>query len=216
MVANPCARLWPVFLLLFLSLPLHARVHYKHVPRRKVLHVETRIFLGHGAQLRQNKAIDAAGLPRYKNDRELKVAEKSGELEEIISSDGLVLDKRLPIDRRYCRPDTLLFLYEMSSNFYLRFHEPVILTSAVRTVQVQRRLERWNHNAAPAHGELGSSHLAGTTFDIARGKMTFTQILWVQAYLKRAGDAVIVIEEVREPCFHIMVVPIVGAPNGID
>jgi hypothetical protein len=72
---------------------------------------------------------------------------------------------------------------------------------------VQRGLMRWNPNAAPIHGDVASSHLAGTTVDLERRRLTQEQIWWIEGYLLGMGDSVIVIEELREPCFHIMVLP---------
>jgi hypothetical protein len=119
----------------------------------------------------------------------------------------LVVDKRLPANRRYCRPWTAQFLTDLSAAFYAKFHEPIMVDSAVRTVEVQRKLRRWNGNAAPAEGETASSHLAGLTVDLARRRMTPEQAHWVELYLSplHAQGIVEIEEEYRQLCFHIMV-----------
>jgi hypothetical protein len=168
----------------------------------------------HESLLAQNAEIDRLGLPRIKNDRELKELIRDGELVPIPVSDHLIVDKHLPANRRYCRPWTASFLTDLSDAFYARFHEPIMVDSAVRTVEVQRKLLRWNGNAAPAEGETASSHLAGTTVDLARRRMTPEQGRWVEVYLLplHAQGMVEVEEEYRQFCFHIMVAGNYGTP----
>jgi Family of unknown function (DUF5715) len=81
------------------------------------------------------------------------------------------------------------------------------VNSAVRTVEQQERLARYNRNAAPAEGETASSHLAGLTVDIAKRGMTRKQRAFVEKYLVNLRNAGLVeaIEERRQACFHVMV-----------
>lgn len=169
----------------------------------------------HGSLLAQNAEIDRMGLPRIKNDRELKELVQDGELVPIPVGEHLIVDKHLPENRRYCRPWTALFLTRLSDAFYAQFHEPIMVDSAVRTVEVQKKLRRWNGNAAPAEGETASSHLAGTTIDLARRQMTPAQAQWVELYLLplHAQGMVEVEEEFRQRCFHIMVAGTYGTNN---
>ena len=154
--------------------------------------------------LAQNAEIDALGLERIQDDAQLSGLIERHALLSIEETKFLKLG-RIPENRRYCRPWTRNFLEDLSLNFYMEFARPLILTSAVRTVRVQRRLLRWNKNAAPAHGETASSHLAGTAVDISWRGLTRDQILWLENYLTEIKDSVIVEEERRQPCFHIMV-----------
>jgi hypothetical protein len=161
----------------------------------------------HESLLRQNEEIDPLGLPRLKNDRELNEQVKSGNLVALPVSEHLIVDKHLPANRRYCRPWTAQFLIDLSDAFYARFHEPVMVDSAVRTVEVQNKLRRWNGNAAPSEGETASSHLAGLTVDLARRRMSKEQAQFVEQWLMplHTGGLVEVEEEYRQFCFHIMV-----------
>ena len=95
----------------------------------------------------------------------------------------------------------------MSREFYQEFGRPLQVTSAVRTAEQQRHLTRVNHNAAPAEGEIASSHLAGTTVDIGKRGLTRKQHKWVVDYLARMKEQDIIEpeEERRQACFHIMV-----------
>jgi len=135
----------------------------------------------------------------------LRELEKSGELVPIQETKALRIAPGLPRDRRYCKPWTLTFLQDLSYDYWIRFGVPIQVNSAVRTMTVQRRLLRVNRNAAPIHGEEASSHLAGLTVDVARRGLTQEQIIWLEIYLLTLGDQVIVIEELREPCFHVAV-----------
>jgi hypothetical protein len=76
--------------------------------------------------------------------------------------------------------------------------------SAVRPATVQKKLRRWNRNAAPWDGERASSHERGTTIDISRN-LTKTEYRWLvfQLLYYRAVGVVMVIEE--KACFHIFV-----------
>ena len=87
------------------------------------------------------------------------------------------------------------------------FGQQIQVNSAVRTVLVQKKLRRHNRNAAPAEGEIASSHLAGVTVDLQRRGMSKQQIKWVEGYLvpMKAAGLVEPEEERRQWVFHIMV-----------
>jgi Family of unknown function (DUF5715) len=95
----------------------------------------------------------------------------------------------------------------LSSAYYERFRTPLTVTSAVRTIEYQKKLRRRNRNAAPEMGETASSHLAGLTIDISKRGMTRTQHKWFEDYLANMRDQNLVeaAEERRQACFHIMV-----------
>ena len=118
--------------------------------------------------LLQNQEIDRLELPRIQNDAELEQLKASEDLVPIVAGPTLRFDPRLDPDRRYCRPWTREFLDDLSAAYYKQFHTSIQVNSAVRTVQVQKKLRRHNRNAAPAEGEIASSHLAGMTVDIQR------------------------------------------------
>jgi hypothetical protein len=74
----------------------------------------------------------------------------------------------------------------------------------------QKKLRRYNKNAAPVEGEVASSHLSGATVDLARRYMTPKEVRWmeIQLFLLHIRGRVEVMEEHRQLCFHIMVLRI--------
>jgi hypothetical protein len=157
--------------------------------------------------LRQNAEIDRLELPRIQDDAELEQLKASEDLVEIVPSQTLRIDPRLDSDRRYCRPWTRDFLEDLSTAFYKQFHGQIQVNSAVRTVKVQKKLRRHNRNAAPAEGEIASSHLAGVTVDIQRRGLSREQIKWVQNYMLPLKEMGLIEpeEERRQWVFHVMV-----------
>jgi len=157
--------------------------------------------------LLQNQEIDRLDLPRIQDDAELEQLKASEDLVPIVAGPTLRFDPRLDPDRRYCRPWTREFLDDLSQAYYKQFRTSIQVNSAVRTVKIQKRLRRHNRNAAPAEGEIASSHLAGITVDIQRRGLNREQIGWVQDYmlpLKQQG--LIEPEEERHQwVFHVMV-----------
>jgi len=161
----------------------------------------------HDSLLRQNEEIDRLDLPRIQDDNELEALKASGDLVPIKESESLKIERSLDPSRRYCRPWTRDFVEDLSEVYYAQFHEQIQLNSAVRTVQVQKKLRRHNRNAAPVDGDTASSHLAGITVDLQRRGMTKEQLRFVERYLfyLNAIGLVEPEEERRHWCFHIMV-----------
>jgi hypothetical protein len=157
--------------------------------------------------LLQNQEIDRLDLPRIQDDAELEQLKASEVLVPILAGPTLRFDPRLDPDRRYCRPWTREFLDDLSQAYYKQFHTSIQVNSAVRTVKIQKRLRRHNRNAAPAEGEIASSHLAGITVDIQRRGLSREQIKWVQDYmLPLKQQSLIEPEEERHQwVFHVMV-----------
>ena len=157
--------------------------------------------------LRQNEEIDRLELPRIQNQAELDQLIARQELVPIVASETLRFDPRLDPDRRYCRPWTRDFLDDLSEAYYEQFHTSIQVNSAVRTVQVQKKLRRHNRNAAPEKGETASSHLAGITVDIQRRGMTKQQVAWMEQYLMPLKDQGLVEpeEERHQWVFHVAV-----------
>jgi hypothetical protein len=157
--------------------------------------------------LKQNEEIDRARLERIENDEQLEQLESRGVLVPLEDSEYLQVSPAIKENRRYARPWTAQFADDLGREFYDQFHRPIEITSAVRTVEQQRHLMRVNGNAAPAEGEVASSHLAGTTIDIAKRGLTRKQHKWIEAYLARMKETAVIEpeEERRQACFHIMV-----------
>lgn len=161
----------------------------------------------HESLLLQNQEIDRMELPRIQDDVELEQLKASEDLVPIVAGPTLRFDPRLDPDRRYCRPWTLEFLDDLSSAYYKQFHAQIQVNSAVRTVKVQKKLRRHNRNAAPAEGEIASSHLAGLTVDIQRRGLSREQIKWMQTYMLPLKEQGLIEpeEERHQWVFHVMV-----------
>ncbi|HEX4424999.1 MAG TPA: DUF5715 family protein [Terriglobales bacterium] len=193
--------------------------HVRHASLRPTIHPRVRrsrsrrvawnpVFRpSHDSLLRQNLEIDRMDLPRIQNDEELEQLKSSQDLVPIIAGRTLRFDPRLAPNRRYCRPWTRDFLGDISEAYYQQFHTSLQVNSAVRTVQVQKKLRRHNRNAAPETGETASSHLAGITVDIQRRGMTKAQVQWMEQYIMPLKDAGLVEpeEERHQWVFHVAV-----------
>jgi Family of unknown function (DUF5715) len=157
--------------------------------------------------LRQNERADQDGLSRIADDEALASMSRNKELVPLPASFDLTVDTRLEATRRYCRPWTAHFLSDLANAYYARFHSPIQVNSAVRTVAYQKHLLLINGNAAPAEGDTRSPHLTGAAIDIAKKELTPTEIGWLRAYLMPLETAgkLDVEEEFEQACFHISV-----------
>jgi hypothetical protein len=161
----------------------------------------------HESLLRQNEEIDRLQLPRIATDAELLDLVERQELVALLDSQSVTVSPKIEHSRRYCRPWTRDFVQDLAAAFYAKFRQPIQITSAVRTVEQQRKLRRINGNAAPIEGDTASSHLAGTTIDIGKKGMTVAQRKWLDAWVLPLQSEHIVeaAEERRQACYHIMV-----------
>lgn len=179
----------------------HHNAHLRHVAWNPVLKGS------YESMLRQNAEIDRLQLPRIADQRQLEELVSMGELVEIKETPALRVSPAILPDKRYCRPWTNQFLLDMSEAYYKEFGAPMQVNSAVRTMEQQQKLRRHNRNAAPELGEVGSSHLAGITVDLARRGLTPSQHKFMEDYLKNLRDLGLIeaAEERRQKCFHVMV-----------
>ncbi len=156
---------------------------------------------------RQNARLDAEGLERIEDESDLadRIARKL--LVPIPASSALTVNAELPATHRYCRPWTALFLTDLSRAHDAAFHRPLEVSSAVRTMEYQKRLMEINGNAAPAEGDIVSPHLTGATVDIAKDGLSRSEIAWMRRRLLalEAAGKIDVEEEFRQSCFHITV-----------
>jgi hypothetical protein len=161
----------------------------------------------HEILLHQNQVADSEGLERIKDDNDLEQMRSNKILVALPTGAGIQTDERLPMNRRYCRPWAAAFLTALARAHYARFHTPLQVNSAVRTVEFQQRLLRTNGNAAPAAGETASPHLTGQAVDLAKHGLSLTEIAWLRGYLLPLVQEgkVDVEEEFQQSCFHISV-----------
>jgi hypothetical protein len=161
----------------------------------------------HEILLRQNENANRDGLERIQDEADIQRMLRARTLVPLPVGSGLQVDERLPLDRRYTRPWAARFLADLSRAHQARFHTPLQVNSAVRTVDFQLKLIRTNGNAAPAEGETASPHLTGQALDIAKKELTPVEIAWMRSYLAvliQQGK-IDVEEEFQQACFHISV-----------
>jgi Family of unknown function (DUF5715) len=161
----------------------------------------------HASLVRQNERSDAENLERILDNDDLDDRIARGMLVPVPVSAALVINQSLPWDRRYCRPWTARFLADLARAHDVRFHSPLEVSSAVRTVDYQKRLIGINGNAAPAEGDIVSPHVTGATIDIAKHDLTAREIYWMRdrlSQLQQQGK-IDVEEEFEQACFHITV-----------
>ncbi len=157
--------------------------------------------------LRQNLKIDSENLERIADSEQLQSLVQENALVSLPETRYVGVSTKLPPDRRYCRPRTRIFLEEFGEDHYRRFGRGLTVTSAVRTVDFQKTLQRRNKNAAPESGELASPHLTGATVDIGKRGMSPQQLKWVRNYLleMQSSGFIDVEEEFRQSVFHVTV-----------
>ena len=159
------------------------------------------------SQADQNRLADADHLSRMQDKEMLR---RWARLELLVPVKEKTRDYYLhavPSDYRYLRPWARLLLERLASQFRARFGQPLRVTSLVRTVSYQRQLARRNGNAAAATGPKASAHLTGACLDISKKGMTRSQMDWVRNVLYQlwTKEYLYVIEEFRQPVFHILV-----------
>jgi hypothetical protein len=151
---------------------------------------------------------EADGLERILDDADLDDRIAHGSLVPVPTSAILRINSDLPENRRYCRPWTAKFLSDLAQSHASKFGgNSLEVTSAVRTVEYQRRLRHINGNAAAADGDIASPHLTGGTIDIAKQGMSPKEVGWLRGWLiplEQAGK-IDVEEEFKQSCFHISV-----------
>jgi hypothetical protein len=155
----------------------------------------------------QNQMADQEGLSRIQDDADLDRMRAAHLLLPLPETEALDINDELPYNRRCARPWTVKFVGDISRAFYARFREPLRLSSAVRTVDFQLRLQRVNGNAASVDGDTASPHLTGQAIDFGKGGMSREEIAWMRAYLMPIMSAgkIDVEEEFQQTCFHISV-----------
>jgi hypothetical protein len=155
----------------------------------------------------QNIMADDEGLLRVQDDDDLRRMRAARQLVDFPESASLHVNSELAGSRRCARPWAVSFASDMARAYYARFHQPLQVNSAVRTVAYQVRLRRVNGNAAGVDGDVASPHLTGEALDFGKRGMTMQEIAWMRTYLLplMQGGKLDVEEEFQQSCFHISV-----------
>lgn len=156
---------------------------------------------------RQNEKTEADGLERILDEDDLNDRIQQKLLVPVPTSSALAINDDLPESHRYCRPWTADFLKVLARAHEQRFHKPLEVSSAVRTVEYQKRLQRTNGNAAAAEGDVVSPHVTGATIDIVKHGMGRQELAWMRTWLleQQLAGNIDVEEEFHQACFHITV-----------
>lgn len=161
------------------------------------------------SQYRQNEQADKEDLQRIKDGSELQELKASGALVPLPENEFIGIDEsEIDVRLRWCRPWTKEFLLDIGKGFHKQFGKKPRVTSAVRTIEDQRRLRKINRNAALPDGERASSHLTGSAIDIGKKGMTPKEMAWIRRELLSLEAAVLIeaTEESRNQSnFHVMV-----------
>jgi len=159
----------------------------------------------HEILVHQNMMADDEGLERIQDDDDLRRLRAAHLLVNFPETASLHINPELAADRRCARVWTVGFASDISRSFYARFHEPLQVNSAVRTVAYQVRLQRTNGNAAGVDGDVASPHLTGQALDLGKRGMSVAQIAWMRTYLLplMQSGKIDVEEEFQQACFHI-------------
>ena len=180
-----------------------ARTHRRHRPR------EIKIFAAKpDSILLENEVAEGMGAYRYFTQAQVDAAVQDGTLVRLYTSYVLIVSPKLPMERRYALPATVAFVNTLATEFFLQFHQPLMVDSAIRPATVQRGLHL--RNAAAAYGLRASTHERGTTVDISK-RLTTAQQRWllVRLVYYHALGQVLVINE--HSCYHLL---IIGEPDG--
>ena len=157
--------------------------------------------------IHQNIMADDEGLQRVQDDYDLRRMRAARQLVDFSESASLHLNAELAGNRRCARPWAVRFASDMARAYYARFHQPLQVNSAVRTVAYQVRLRRVNGNAAGVDGDVASPHLTGEALDFGKRGMSMQEIAWMRTYLLplMQSGKLDVEEEFQQSCFHISV-----------
>lgn len=155
----------------------------------------------------QNVMADDEGLERVQDDEDLRRMRRTHQLVDFPESASLRVNPDLGGNRRCARPWAVHFASDVARSYYARFHQPLQVNSAVRTVAYQVRLRRVNGNAAGIDGDVASPHLTGEALDFGKHGMSAQQIAWMRMYLLplMQSGKLDVEEEFQQACFHISV-----------
>lgn len=157
------------------------------------------------SMVKQNQEIDNLKLPRIVDDSQLKQLISQNELVKLPENVHIRIEEHVKPLHKYVRPWTRNFVIFMADSFYSDNHQLLIIDSAVRTVEQQASLVKTNRFAAPAYGEITSSHLAGITVDIQKRKYTTKQRRWIVEYLKIMQTQGFVVFSEEPYCYHVAV-----------
>ncbi len=159
------------------------------------------------SQAIQNERADDDHLSRMENRAMTQRWARLRLLERVPAKTSTYYLHAVREENRYLRPWAKLFLERLSRQFHARHRKQLRITSLLRTADYQRRLSRYNGNAAAAKGPKRSAHLTGACLDISKKGMTRAQQAWVRSVLSslKTKGYLYAVEEYQQPVFHVLV-----------
>jgi hypothetical protein len=156
---------------------------------------------------RQNEKSDDEGLERIEDEDDLRDRIARKMLVPVPVSAKLAVSEDLLQDHRYCRPWAAVFLSDLARAHATQYPRPLMISSAVRTVEYQKQLMEINGNAAAAEGDIVSPHVTGATVDIAKHGLSRQEVGWLRRWLLplQTAGKIDVEEEFQQACFHITI-----------
>ena len=192
-------RFFILLCFLIFAVPCFAKHHHRKVKVHKPVSV---LFPTVGSMLSQNAEADRLHLARIKNKGMLKELISDGELVPLPESSALT--SSVPSWRAFLRPWTAAALLSIAEDFRAATGSPIRVDSAVRPIDVQKRLRRWNGSAAPVKGPTASVHSTGIAFDLQRNGLKKQHRVWLEWhlwYLQASGRMIV---EEEQNCFHVV------------
>lgn len=160
-----------------------------------------------GHLARENVAADRQDLSRLHDRRTLRRFVRAGLLVRVPEQTHTFRVSGVPDWLRVTRPWTKRFIEQLAGGLHALFGTRLKVTSLTRTVDIQRALGTWNHNAAPADGRIRSTHLTGAAVDLSKQPLSEREILWLRHVLRRLTRQgwLYAIEELQQAHFHVFV-----------
>lgn len=150
--------------------------------------------------------------PIIKNDRDIRRMYNRHELFNLPwQGEGFYLDPDIgSLDSNNRELYTLVrmpvvkFISILGRDFKDRFNKRLKITSLVRTMEYQKKLQHHNANATDVSR---SAHLTGAAIDISYKETTREELDWMRARLARleSENLLEATEERFQACFHVMV-----------
>lgn len=168
---------------------------------------------------------DALGLKRYFTQEEIdgakgtELVEVSTQFIDLANDEG----NRFPPERRFARPWVKEYLEAFARDLHDHLlskkpHGSIADIPRLRVTSLVRALadQEEQHSPAKCKTEICSTHLTGSTVDIANGgRVSEEARKWIRARLfkDRNEGKILVIQEFARPHYHIFVVPTEFVPS---
>jgi len=157
----------------------------------------------------QNEMINALGIPRVKTEKDIENLWWENKVSRVIDiGEGYYIEKSVNPKTRFLRPEAKRYLECFAEEYWRVFRKQLKVTSLCRTASRQNQLRRRGASFSGANdGEIQSTHLACTTFDVSINGMSQKEINFLIERLvnDRADGKIDAFLEILSRHFHIVV-----------